>query len=345
STGGLAVARRAEESRDRDRDLEPEAADPRSRQTLQLARRVASAPTTVLLLGETGTGKEVIAELIHRSSPRAGRPFVRLDCASVPPTLLESELFGHERGAFTGADRRKLGYFEAAGGGTILLDEIGELPAPLQAKLLTALERRVVTRLGSTDEIPIDVRVIAATHRDLQEEVAQGRFREDLYYRLAVFTLFVPPLRDRPGDVMPLAIRFARQFATELGQPVPGFTHPARAALEAYDWPGNVRELRNAIERAVVLTPGGIIDLPALPEAVQVRASDPARSEPAASPPVELDGRVPAQLQEMERRAIVAALEACGGNQTQAARRLGISRRSLIYKMERYGLKSPPRSR
>ncbi|HEU5059886.1 MAG TPA: sigma-54 dependent transcriptional regulator, partial [Kofleriaceae bacterium] len=289
-------------------------------------------------------GKEVVAELIHRSSPRASRPFVRLDCASLPPTLLESELFGHERGAFTGAEKRKLGYFEAAEGGTILLDEIGELPSALQSKLLTALERRIVTRIGSTEEIPIDVRVIAATNRDLQEEVKQGRFREDLYYRLAVFTIFVPPLRDRAGDIIPLATRFARQFAAELGQAAPGFSPAARAALEQYAWPGNVRELRNAIERAVVLTPHGDIDVTALPDAIQARARASGGAGDAATP-FQLDGHVPAQLQQMERTAIVAALEACNQNQTQAARRLGISRRSLIYKMERFGLKSPPRSR
>ena len=322
----------------------PTAQDPRSQQTFHLARKVAATPITVLLLGETGAGKEVVAELIHRSGPRARRPFVRLDCASLPPTLLESELFGHERGAFTGADRRKIGYFEAAEGGSILLDEIGELPSGLQAKLLTALERRVVCRIGSTEEIPIDVRVIAATNRDLEDEVKQGRFREDLYYRLAVFTIFVPPLRDRPGDIMPLATRFARQFATELGQPVPPVSGPARAALESYGWPGNVRELRNAIERAVVLTPEGDIGLDALPESVQVRS---ARAGHGAGSPgqVELDGHVPAQLVQIERAAVIAALEACGGNQTQAARRLGMSRRSLIYKMERFGLKSPPKGR
>jgi DNA-binding NtrC family response regulator len=321
----------------------PTANDPRSQQTFQLARRVAATPITVLLLGETGAGKEVVAELIHRSGPRASKPFVRLDCASLPPTLLESELFGHERGAFTGADRRKVGYFEAAEGGTILLDEIGELPSSLQAKLLTALERRVVCRIGSTDEIPIDVRIIAATNRDLEQEVKQGRFREDLYYRLAVFTIFVPPLRDRPGDILPLAGRFARGFAAELGHPVPHFTADARAALESYTWPGNVRELRNAVERAVVLTPDGGIGLDALPEAVRARAPRP----PAGLMPnrVELDGHVPTQLMQIERAAVVAALDACGGNQTQAARRLGMSRRSLIYKMERFGLKAPPKGR
>ncbi|HEY8147255.1 MAG TPA: sigma 54-interacting transcriptional regulator [Kofleriaceae bacterium] len=346
ATGGLAMAvPRGEAAAQPDAGEEPEAVDTRSQQTFLLARKVAAAPTTVLLLGETGVGKEVVADLIHRSSPRASRPFVRLDCASLPPTLLESELFGHERGAFTGADKRKLGYFEAAEGGTILLDEIGELPAPLQSKLLTALERRIVTRIGSTEEIPIDVRVIAATNRDLQEEVKQGRFREDLYYRLAVFTIFVPPLRDRAGDIIPLASRFARQFAHELGQLAPGFTAAARAALEHYAWPGNVRELRNAIERAVVLTPAGDIDLAALPEAIQARAGSSGGSGPDAVTPFQLDGHVPAQLQQMERTAIVAALEACSQNQTQAARRLGISRRSLIYKMERFGLKSPPKSR
>ena len=321
----------------------PTATDPRSQQTFQLARRVAATPITVLLLGETGVGKEVVAELIHRAGPRASKPFVRLDCASLPPTLLESELFGHERGAFTGADRRKLGYFEAAEGGTILLDEIGELPSSLQAKLLTALERRVVCRIGSTDEIPIDVRVIAATNRDLEQEVKQGRFREDLYYRLAVFTIFVPPLRDRPGDILPLAGRFARGFAAELGHSVPHFTADARSALESYSWPGNVRELRNAVERAVVLTPDGGIDLDALPEAVRARA--PRHGQGVAPARVELDGHVPTQLMQIERAAVVAALDACGGNQTQAARRLGMSRRSLIYKMERFGLKAPPKGR
>ena len=327
-------------------DADPEAPtanDPRSQQTFQLARRVAPTPITVLLLGETGAGKEVVAELIHGSSPRASKPFVRLDCASLPPTLLESELFGHERGAFTGADRRKLGYFEAAEGGTILLDEIGELPSGLQAKLLTALERRVVCRLGSTDEIPIDVRVIAATNRDLEQEVKLGRFREDLYYRLAVFTIFVPPLRDRPGDILPLAGRFARGFAAELGHSVPHFTAEGRAALESYTWPGNVRELRNAVERAVVLTPDGAIGLDALPEAVRARA--PRQGQGLTTSRVELDGHVPTQLMQIERAAVVAALDACGGNQTQAARRLGMSRRSLIYKMERFGLKAPPKGR
>ena len=321
----------------------PSADDPRSQQTFQLARRVAATPITVLLLGETGAGKEVVAELIHRSSPRATRPFVRLDCASLPPTLLESELFGHERGAFTGADRRKVGYFEAAEGGTILLDEIGELPSGLQAKLLTALERRVVCRIGSTEEIPIDVRVIAATNRDLEQEVKQGRFREDLYYRLAVFTIFVPPLRDRTGDILPLAGRFARGFASELGQPIPHFTEEARGALQSYAWPGNVRELRNAVERAVVLTPDGTIGVDALPEAVRARIVRQAQGGAPAR--IELDGHVPNQLMQIERAAVVAALDACGGNQTQAARRLGMSRRSLIYKMERFGLKSPPKGR
>jgi len=346
--GGFAIAPRLARPLDAVAPEDPSephlSGDPRSQQTFQLARKVAATPITVLLLGETGSGKEVVAALIHRSSPRASRPFVRLDCASLPATLLESELFGHERGAFTGADRRKIGYFEAAEGGTILLDEIGELPSGLQAKLLTALERRVVCRLGSTDEIAIDVRVIAATNRDLEEEVKQGRFREDLYYRLAVFTIFVPPLRDRPGDIAPLAARFARQFATELGQPVPAINDEAHAALASYAWPGNVRELRNAVERAVVLTPEGTIGIDALPEPVRARAAR-AGGDPGAPVRVDLDGHVPAQLQQIERAAVVAALEACGGNQTQAARRLGMSRRSLIYKMERFGLKSPPRGR
>jgi DNA-binding NtrC family response regulator len=215
----------------------------------------------------------------------------------------------------------------------------------MQAQLLRVLQEGEIRRVGGTEAIKVDVRVVAATNRDLQEEVKQGRFREDLYYRLAVFTSFVPPLRDRAADIIPLASRFARQFAHELGQRGPGFTAAARAALEQYAWPGNVRELRNAIERAVVLTPAGDIDLAALPDVIQARAGSTGGAGAEAATPFQLDGHVPAQLQQMERTAIVAALEACNQNQTQAARRLGISRRSLIYKMERFGLKSPPRSR
>src|SRR5262245_14594699 len=223
----------------------------------RLARRVAPAPTTVLLCGETGVGKEVLAEQIHRWSPRAHGPFVRLNCASLPETLLESELFGHERGAFTGADRRKIGYLEASGGGTLLLDEIGELTPAMQVKLLRVLETRRLRHLGGTHEISIDVRLLAATHRDLQADVASGRFREDLYFRLSAFVIEVPPLRERPAEIALLADLFARDLARRMAQPPPVIDPAAMSALAGHRWPGNVRELRNAIEHALVMAEGG----------------------------------------------------------------------------------------
>ncbi len=305
--------------------------DPLMKRVFAMARRVAETPITVLILGETGVGKEIIANAIHRQSPRAGGPFQALNCSALPETLLESELFGHERGAFTGADRRKLGYFEAAGGGTLFLDEIGEMPPGVQAKLLRVLEQRVITRVGGTQALPIDVRVICATNRDLEAEVKRGRFREDLYFRVGAFTMLVPPLRDRRSEILPLAQHFARQFALELGQPPPAFTAAARAAIEAYDWPGNVRELRNAVERAVVLEPRGTIDLEDLPERVH-------RGSPAIDGGDEPGMPARSRVAEVEKGALIEALEACQGNQTHAARRLGISRFAVIRLMKKYGL-------
>jgi transcriptional regulator with GAF, ATPase, and Fis domain len=297
---------------------------------------------TVLVLGETGAGKELVAEALHRKSQRKDRQLVKLNCASLPETLLESELFGYEKGAFTGADKRKIGYFEAAAGGTLFLDEIGEMPLSLQAKLLRALERRVITRVGGTAEVPVDVRVVAATNRDLDKEVARGRFREDLFFRVSAFTLMVPPLRDRPGEIPLLSEHFVRRFAKELGQAPPTLAPAALDVLVRYTWPGNVRELRNAIERAVVLQSGGVIGPEHLPE----RAREAAQRAPAARVgtlvPVGDGVDMREQIAEVERAAIVAALEACGGNQTRAAERLGLSRRALIYKLEKYGLKAPP---
>jgi DNA-binding NtrC family response regulator len=306
-------------------------ADPAMVQVFQLARKLASVQTTVLILGETGVGKEVIAEQIHRWSARAQGPFVRLNCASLPETLLESELFGHERGAFTGADRRKIGYLEGAQGGTLFLDEIGELPLAVQVKLLNVLENREVRRLGGTQEHPIDVRVISATHRDLQSEVASGRFREDLYYRLSAFTLHVPPLRERQAEIALIAEMFARESARRAGRPAPSIDPTAIAALQRHPWPGNVRELRNAMEHAVVLADRGRIGAEHLPESVRRREA-PLASSPHAS-------TVKDKLADLERRSIEEALAAEGGNQTRAARRLGMSRRALIYKIEKYGLR------
>ncbi|MCU1281856.1 MAG: acetoacetate metabolism regulatory protein AtoC [bacterium] len=293
----------------------------------ELVRKVAAAPTTVLILGETGVGKEVVAEQIHLQSGRAKGPFVRLNCGSLPETLLESELFGHEKGAFTGAEQRKIGYLEAADGGTLFLDEIGELAATMQAKLLRVIENRRVMRVGGREEIAVDVRIIAATNRELAAEVKAGRFREDLYFRISPFVIDVPPLRERPAEVGLLAELFARQFALRLGVSPPVIHADAAAALRRHRWPGNVRELRNAIERAIVLADGGDIGLEDLPE--QVRRADAA---PAT-------GAIRDQLADLEQRRIEEALAAEGGNQTRAAKRLGLSRRALIYKLEKYGLK------
>jgi two-component system, NtrC family, response regulator AtoC len=317
--------------------------DAAMKRVFELARRVAPTPMTVLLLGETGVGKELVAEEIHRQSPRARQPLVRLNCASLPETLLESELFGSERGAFTGADRRRRGYFEAASGGTLLLDEIGELPSSTQAKLLRALESRTVTRLGATDEVPVDVRVVTATNRDLQEEVRRGRFREDLFFRVSAFSLFVPPLRDRPDDIDPLCDLFAREFAATMGVPAPGFSGAARARLHEYRWPGNVRELRHVVERALVLGASSI-EVTHLPPQLQGPAARLPDSGGVPAEPLEDGAAITDRLAAFERQSIEEALAQCGGNQTRAAQRLGITRRALIYKMEKLGLKPPPPS-
>ncbi len=306
-------------------------AEPAMGQIFALVRKVAPTPTTVLILGETGVGKEVIAEQIHAQSACAKGPFIRINCGALPATLIESELFGHERGAFTGAERRKIGYLEAAHGGTLFLDEIGELPLPMQAKLLRAIETRRVQRVGSTEEIPVDVRLIAATHHDLQEDVRRGVFRGDLFFRLSAFILEVPPLRARPSEIALFAELFARQLSARIGAPSPVIAPDAMAVLRSYSWPGNVRELRNALEYAVVLVEeDGELRAEHLPASLR-------RGEATASPvPV---GAMKEQLASIEQQSIEAALEAEGGNQTRAAKRLGISRRALLYKIEKYGLR------
>jgi len=302
--------------------------DPAMVRVFELVRKVAVAPTTVLILGETGVGKEVIAEQIHRHSPRASGPFMRLNCGSLPETLLESELFGHEKGAFTGADRRKIGYVEAAEGGTLFLDEIGELALPMQTRLLRVLEDRKLMRVGAREELAVDIRVVAATNRNLEEEVKAGRFRGDLYFRLSAFVLRVPPLRERPGEIELLAALFARQLAKRMNVAPPTVSEAAMQVLRRHRWPGNVRELRNAIEHAVVLAEEGVIERAHLPESVR---------EPAVATPAP-GGAMREQIAELERQSIVDALDAEGGNQTRAAKRLGISRRALLYKLEKYGL-------
>jgi DNA-binding NtrC family response regulator len=299
-------------------------ADPAMKQVFERAERAAAAPISVLIVGETGTGKEVVAEAIHRLSPRAQAPFVRLSCAALTETLVESELFGHERHAFTGATAMKRGFFEAGHGGTVFLDEIGELPLATQVKLLRVLERWQIVRVGGTTEIPVDVRLVCATHRDLEAEVQLGRFREDLFFRIAAFVIPVPPLRDRRAEIIPLALHFAR----ELGHPGVGFTEPALAALEQAIWPGNVRELRNAIARALVLSEGGAIGREHLPEPIeQVRTT--------ASGALDVRQRVA----DVERETVAAALGAADGNQTLAAKKLGVSRFALIRLMAKHDLK------
>jgi two-component system response regulator AtoC len=305
------------------------AIDPLMKQVFKLAERAAQAPISVLIVGETGTGKEVVAEAIHRMSPRAEAPFVRLNCAALTETLVESELFGHEKNAFTGATATKRGFFEAATGGTLFLDEVGELPIGTQVKLLRVLEQWRIVRVGGTTEIPVDVRLVCATNRDLETEVQRGRFREDLFFRIAAFVIPVPPLRDRKGEILPLAVHFAHEIATDLRQPTAGFTPEAMAALQQASWPGNVRELRNVIERAVVLSEGTKIGREHLPEQVLAQAR--------ATPHDALDVRQ--RVASVEREAVTAALDAADGNQTQAAKKLGISRFALIRMMAKHDIK------
>jgi two-component system response regulator AtoC len=323
-------------------------ADSQMARVYELVRKVANHPITVLVSGETGVGKEVIASALHAASGRRDGPLVRLNCASMPETLLESELFGHEKGAFTGADRKKLGYFEAAHGGTLFLDEIGEMTAALQAKLLRVLEQRRITRVGGTDEIEVDVRVICATHRDLEAESKKGTFRQDLFFRISAFTIFVPALRDRPAEIEMLAQYFIRQCAAQTRQRLPALSPAAAVALRRHAWPGNVRELRNAIERAMVLHSSGVIGVEDLPDSIregraiaQLAAAAPVS---ASSPSLTLGG-MRDQIADMERATIAAVLESCHGSQTEAAKQLGISRRTLIYRMEKHGLKPPPGAR
>jgi DNA-binding NtrC family response regulator len=291
-----------------------------------LLERIAPSLINVLLLGETGVGKGVLAAEIHRRSPRASGPFVALSCVEIAESLLEAELFGYERGAYTGAVTAKAGLIDAANGGTLFLDEVGEMPLSVQAKLLRVLEERQVRRLGSLKSHPVDIRVVSATNVDLQEAVEAGRFRRDLYFRLDGISLTVPPLKERPGELEGLVHLFLEQAAAQAGRVVPEVSPEAWGALRRYSWPGNVRELRNAIERAVVLCTGGVIT----PELV-----------PAERPHTTLYAQAPVPLGERER--IEEALLRCGGNQTRAAKELGISRRTLVSRLGKYQLPRPRR--
>src|SRR5438876_1042692 len=314
------------------------------RDVLAQAAKVAPAETTVLLSGESGTGKEVVAHLIHRGSRRADGPFVPLNCAALPEALLESELFGYEKGAFTGAVAARAGRLEQAAGGTLFLDEVGEMSPAVQAKFLRVLQEREFQRLGGTRMLKADVRVIAATNRDLKVAMTQGAFREDLYYRLHVFAIHLPPLRERQEDILPLLEHFMEELGPAvLGRPAAGISPEAREHFLAYGWPGNVRELRNAVERALVLCEGGLINPDHLPWRVEtskhaalIPLAAPTHS---AAPPV--TGEFPAQgvdLEAMARTLIERALKQTGRNKSKAARLLGLSRGKLYTRMERFGL-------
>jgi two-component system NtrC family response regulator len=305
----------------------------RMQEVLGLVQRVAPSDVTVLIRGESGTGKELVARALHFNSPRAQGPLVTLNCAALPEQLLESELFGHERGAFTGAIAQRKGRFELAHGGSIFLDEIGDLSASLQVKLLRVLQERQFERVGGSRTLDVDVRVIAATNRDLEAGMREGRFREDLYYRLNVVTIQIPPLRERREDIPPLLDHFVKKFAAKNRREVTGLSAAARDALMKYDYPGNVRELENLVERSVLLARGRVLDLEDLPPTVRPAARRPGEPMPATLPDL---------LAEIESQAIRAALERHGGVQTRAAEELGISERVLRYKMKKYDLEGRP---
>jgi two-component system response regulator HydG len=309
---------------------------------LKSVAQVAPSRATVLLLGESGTGKERVAQALHEASPRRSGPFVKLHCAALAESLLESELFGHERGSFTGAAARREGRFKQAHGGTLFLDEIAEVPPAVQVKLLRVLQEREFERVGGNETLKVDVRIVAATHRDLAALVREGRFREDLFYRLNVVSIRLPPLRERRSDIPLLADHFLRRFAAESGRELAGFTPDALAALQEHAWPGNVRELENTVERAVVLCGGTHVEREhlALPPA---RAASPAHAPlaPGAAPDGGGEaGEAPvvpgARLEDIERHAILATLEACEGSTHRAAETLGVSVRMIQYRLREY---------
>jgi two-component system response regulator HydG len=300
---------------------------------LDLVAQVAPSEATVLVTGESGTGKEMIAGAIHTNSPRKTGPFIRINCAAITETLLESELFGHEKGSFTGADRRKEGKFRQADRGTIFLDEVSEMSLGMQVKLLRVLQEREFTRVGGEDLIRVDVRVIAATNRDLLRAVTEGRFREDLYYRLNVVNLRVPSLRERREDIPLLAQHFLKIFAEKNRKALQGFTPRAMDRLLRYPWPGNVRELMNTVERGVVLTRSDILDEEDVAPVLEAEALQ----TPAEHAPGSAEG-MDSSLESVEKATILKTLEESGGNKSEAARRLGITRRTLHLKLKKYGM-------
>ncbi len=304
---------------------------PEMAEIFQVVARVASSPATVLVTGESGTGKELIAQAIHWASDRDDGPFVAINCAAIPEHLLESELFGHERGAFTGAVARRRGRFERADGGTLFLDEIGDMSLVLQSKILRVLEERVLERVGGEETMPLDVRVVAATHQDLEQRIAVGEFREDLYYRLAVVELHVPPLRERADDIRELALHYVAQFADRYSRPMEGITEEAIERLQAYAWPGNVRELRNVLDRAVLLSRGGVLRLSEL----RLGTASPRASSRSDSDSI--SGYAPSvSLAEVESDHIGKVLVSVNGHMGKAAEILGIHRNTLARKVREF---------
>jgi two-component system response regulator AtoC len=303
-------------------------ADPASQNVFEMAQKVAGAPTTLLITGESGSGKDYLARVIHELGPRRDAPFLKIDCASLPQQLVESELFGHERGAFTGAVERKLGRFELGGNGTIVLDEVAALSSAAQSKLLRVLQERTFERLGGTETLRIEARLVALTNVDLGAAIAAGRFREDLYFRMNVLTIAVPPLRERRGDILPLAEHFLAGLCLAHGRARMRLSDGARRMLAAYAWPGNVRELRNALERVVVFTKVEVLEPEHFAENIRVGS---------AGGPGGVGGL--RSLQDVEKEVIAATLEAMRYKISQAADVLGISRKTLLEKRKKYGLK------
>jgi two-component system response regulator PilR (NtrC family) len=305
----------------------------------ELVDRVAPTNANVMILGESGTGKELIASALHSRSERKDAPFVAINCAAIPETLMESELFGHTRGAFTGAVQTKRGLFEAAHRGTLFLDEVGEIPSSMQSKLLRAIQERSFRRIGGNEDISIDVRIVCASKRDLEEEMKAGRFRDDLYFRLHVIQIVVPPLRDRREDVPVLAMHFIAKFAKEMGKPISRIDGEAMRALLAYDYPGNVRELENIIERATIIETKDVISMASLPPNVTKIDSLHEGSVPVYPEIFDVEGAsLDALVDRLEKELLLKALERAGGNRTEAAKLLNISFRSMRYRLDKHGI-------
>ncbi len=305
---------------------------PEMQKVIERLRQIAPTSATVLITGESGTGKELVAKALHQNSPRRNKPFVALNCAALSENILESELFGHIKGAFTGAERDRKGYFEQASGGTLFLDEVGDIPLSTQVKLLRVLESGEIVRVGTNESIKVNVRLVSATNRDLTESIAQGKFRQDLYHRFKVVSIRLPPLRSRREDIPLLIEHFLRQFSTSHSKPVSGITPAARKVLMAYSWPGNVRELKNAIESMVVMDADGVIDVDDLTEELQ--GGDGLAVEATAGS----DGLVGKSMKEIEKHYLAETLKLTDGNREEAARLLGIGERTLYRKIGDYGL-------